>query len=176
MAKALLTLVFFLASSLLIAAPAPAATPKKQLNWSELSTEQQQTLSPLSAEWDVMDAIQKRKWLGIAKRYPKMKPAAQMNATKRMQDWAALTPSERQAARERFRKLEKLPLDKKQTLSQKWEQYQQLPEAEREQLRELANRKKNQSRVVKDPAHSSSSPATTSSSKAPHVNGANQTK
>src|SRR6266446_5307348 len=51
-----------------------------------------------------------------------------------MQAWAKLTPKERQAARERYKKMEKLPPEKKQGLKQQWEEYNRLPEQERRKL------------------------------------------
>lgn len=134
MAKALFAIALCIFAGLIPLA-VHAAAPKKQLVWSELSAEQQQILSPLSADWDNIEAAPKRKWLGIAKRYPAMKPAEQANVQQRMQDWAQLTPQQRQAARERYKKLEKLPPEKKSSLPEKWEQYQQLSESERQQLR-----------------------------------------
>jgi len=38
----------------------------------------------------------------------------QVRVQRRMQAWAKLTPKERQAARERYKKMEKLPPEKKQ--------------------------------------------------------------
>lgn len=146
MAKTFIAIILFLVAATSIN-NTQAAAPKKQLSWAELSVEQQQLLEPLSSGWDDLDASRKRKWLGIAKRYPTMKPSEQENVRKRMQDWASLTPQQRQAARDRFRKLEKLPPEKKQSLTDKWEEYQQLPESERERLRALERNRKVSSTV-----------------------------
>jgi hypothetical protein len=45
-----------------------------------------------------------------------------------------LTPEERRAARERYKKIETLPPDKKQALKQQWDEYNRLPEQERRKL------------------------------------------
>ncbi len=131
MAKALLVLALWVCIPL---SAALAAAPKKPPTWAELKPEQQQILAPLAYEWDHHDPARKRKWLGNAKRYPKMKPDAQARAQKRMQAWVRLTPAERRAARERYKKLESLPADKRQALRQEWEEYNRLPEQERRKL------------------------------------------
>ena len=151
MAKALFAIALCILA-ILVPLTVHAAAPKKQLLWSELSPAQQQILYPLSADWDNMEAARKRKWLGIAKRYPAMKPAEQTNVQRRMQDWAQLTPQQRETARERYKKLEKLPPEKKSSLQEKWEQYQQLPEEERQQLRATTKARKPAVSVQKAPS------------------------
>jgi len=64
-----------------------------------LASEQQQILAPLSDDWDNFEPQRKRNWIGIAKRYPNMKPDEQVRVQRRMQAWAKLTPKERDAAR-----------------------------------------------------------------------------
>ena len=137
MAKALLALALCLFASYSVFAAAPK---KKPPTWAELSPEQQKVLSPLSEEWNKLDAPRRRKWLGIAKRYPSMKPEEQAKVQKQMQPWAKLTPDERRTARERFKRIEKLPPRERQALAQKWQQYKQLPEDERSKLGSTAKK------------------------------------
>ncbi|MBI2959885.1 MAG: DUF3106 domain-containing protein, partial [Betaproteobacteria bacterium] len=80
-------------------------------------------LAQLASEWDKLDPQRKRKWVGIAKRYPSMKADEQARVQRRMQEWAKLSPAQRSAARERYKKLEKLPREKRQTLMNEWDQY-----------------------------------------------------
>lgn len=119
------------------AAQAPAETPKAskaakarakakapaRLPWAELTAEQQQVLAPLQAEWDTLEPARKRKWIGIAKRYPKMTPKGQERVQRRMQAWANLTPEQRRQARETYKRLAKSP-EKKKALRDKWSEYQ----------------------------------------------------
>jgi hypothetical protein len=112
-----------------IAAPLPA-TPAKPL-WSELKLDQQQALSPLASEWDKLDGTQKQKWLVISKKYASLKPDQQIRLQERMRDWVKLTPDQRRAARENYSKAKKLDASRK---SEKWEQYQQLPEETKKKL------------------------------------------
>ena len=97
MAKALFAVALWLCTSLSVLAATPQ---KKPPTWGELTQEQQQILAPLAGDWDNLEPARKRNWIGIAKRYPKMKPDEQARAQRRMQAWAKLTPEERQKARE----------------------------------------------------------------------------
>lgn len=115
-------LAFLVGFSAFAAAPA-----KKNPAWVDLSPAQQQTLKPLAAEWDALDAPRRAKWLGIAKRYPSMSATEQKRVQERMAEWVNLTPDQRRAAREQYRKIGKLPPAKREVVSQHWEEYQQLP-------------------------------------------------
>lgn len=132
MAKALLAIalsLIFASSSVLAAGP-----KKKQPSWDELSREQQQVLAPLAPDWNNFSARRKRKWLGIAERYPVMEPLEQAKVQRKMRPWSKLTPEQRRAARKRFKKLQELATQKQQSLSEKWEEYRRIPEAERKQF------------------------------------------
>lgn len=111
-------------------AATPQASPAKPL-WSELKLDQQQALSPLASEWDKLDGTQKQKWLVISKKYASLKPDQQIRLQERMRDWVKLTPEQRRAARENYSKAKKLDASRK---SEKWEQYQQLPEETKKKL------------------------------------------
>ena len=102
--------------------------------WAELTAEQQQVLSPLKPDWDRLATENKRKWLGIAKRYPKLAPQEQERVQKRMQDWARLTPEQRRVARESYKSIAKAPPDKRANLRAQWAQYQALSPKERQSL------------------------------------------
>lgn len=126
-----------LAFSLL--SPAQAAVPElRQPAWAELSLEQKQILSPLSRDWNKMEAAHKKKWLGIAKRYPTMKPEEQARVQRRMQDWANLTPEQRTQARTQYKSLKTAPPEHKADIKKKWDQYKELPDEEKKRLAEKA--------------------------------------
>lgn len=122
-----------------------AAPAKKNPSWSELTPEQQQILKPLAGEWDTLETSSRTKWLGIAKRYPKMTPTGQKRVQSRMSDWVKLTPDQRRNAREQYRKIGKLPPDKREEFSQQWEEYQQLPDDVKKRLAAEQHRKTVQS-------------------------------
>lgn len=112
-----------------------AAPPRKAPpSWAELSAQQQQILAPLKTDWDTLDPDGRRKWLGIAKRYPNMKPEAQERVQRRMQAWTQLSPEERRQARETYKRIAKVPPERRQALQEQWAEYQALPPEERERL------------------------------------------
>lgn len=110
----------------------------RQPGWAELTQEQKQILAPLARDWDKMEAFRKKKWLGIAKRYPTMKPEEQARVQRRMQDWASLTPEQRSQARTQYKSLITAPPETKQAIKQKWEQYKELPDEEKKRLAKKA--------------------------------------
>jgi hypothetical protein len=122
-----------LAALLLACAAASAfAAPKDRgPQWASLTADQQQVLAPLAAEWDRLSLPHKTKWLGIAKRYPAMKPDAQKRAQGRMQKWAKLTPEQRWQAREQYRSIGKMAPDRREELRRHWAEYQSLPPHEK---------------------------------------------
>jgi len=121
MAKALLGIALALCLGISVAQAQQAKNP----TWGQLTSEQRQILAPIQGEWDKLDAPRKRKWLGIAQRYPKMKPEEQERLQLRMNEWASLTPAQRQAAREKYREFEQLPPDERQVVRKKWDEYKQ---------------------------------------------------
>jgi len=122
MAKALLGIALSLCLGISFA---HAQTAKQSPPWSQLTQEQQGILAPIQGEWDKLDPPRKRKWLGIAQRYPKMKREEQERLQRRMQEWASLTPAQRQAAREKYKEFEQLPAQEQQAVRKKWEEYKE---------------------------------------------------
>ena len=133
-----LAVALWLASSLGHAVPLP---PLSQPSWTELSTEQKRILSPLSAQWDKMNGFQRKKWLGIAKRYSSLSTEEQARLERRMTDWAKLTPDERKRAREKYKSLQKGPPEKKEATKLKWQEYEELPDSEKTRLKAEAAQK-----------------------------------
>jgi len=114
----------------------PAAKAKAQVRpaWAELTAEQQMILAPLKADWESLEPERRRKWVGVAKRYPGMTLKSQERVQRRMQAWAKLTPEQRRQARETYKQLAKVPPEKRGKLREQWAEYQQLPPQERESL------------------------------------------
>ena len=117
------------------AAKAPRAIPGGRPAWAELTAEQQQTLAPLKADWETIESERRQKWIGIAKRYPRMKAQEQERVQRRMQAWAKLTPEQRRQARENYKRLAKEPRDERhKDLREEWAEYQALSPHERQSL------------------------------------------
>jgi hypothetical protein len=122
--------------------PAQAAVPQlRQPAWAELTAEQKQILAPLAQDWDKLEGYRRKKWLGIAQRYPSMSPDEQARLQRRMKDWAALTPEQRRKVREQYKVLQKAPPEHREAVKQKWQEYKELPEDEKKRLAETAARK-----------------------------------
>ena len=115
------------------AASSALAAPKdKRPEWASLTADQQQVLEPLAGDWDrKLTTEQKVKWLGIAKRYPKMTPLGQKRVLTRMRNWAKLTPQQRDQAREQYRNIAKVAPDRRIELRKYWADYQALPPHEK---------------------------------------------
>jgi hypothetical protein len=106
------------------AATAAETKPVKPA-WSELTPAQQRILGPLEEDWQTLDTTRRKKWVGVANRYPKMKPDEQERLQARMKEWAKLTPEQRRLARERYLAISKMPPDKREELRSQWHAYQQ---------------------------------------------------
>lgn len=118
------------------AAAKPSAKAKAPVRpvWAELTADQQMILAPLKADWESLEPERRRKWIGVAKRYPQMTPKGQERVQRRMQAWAKLTPEQRREARENYKRLAKARAEKRQQLAQRWAEYQALSPAERERF------------------------------------------
>lgn len=115
--------------------PTLATTPL----WGELETSQQAALSPLKPSWSELNDVQRRKWLAIVKNFSKLTPEDQLKIQERMAAWAALKPAERERARENFATAKSTGTSGK---SVSWEEYQALPQDEREKLALQAPKKR----------------------------------
>ena len=114
---------------------AHAAVPEiGQPTWVQLTQEQQQILAPLAQDWDQMEGYRRKKWLGIAKHYPAMKPDEQARVQQNIKTWASLTPEQRRKARDRYKNLQKAPPEQRAVIKQKWEEYKDLPQEEKKRL------------------------------------------
>lgn len=106
-----------------VSKPAKKAT-RTGPEWAELNADQQRILAPLKSDWGNLSPERRRKWLGIAKRYPAMKPLEQERVEDRMQRWANLSPEQRAQARENFKRMAKASAEKRRKLREQWAQYQ----------------------------------------------------
>ncbi len=83
-----------------------------------------------------MESVGKKKWLGIADRYPSMSPKEQRRVIERMREWARLTPQQRAKVRDSYKDFNQLPPEQKKTVKEKWKAYSNLPAEERQRVRE----------------------------------------
>ena len=97
--------------------------------WSSLTAQQQTALEPLKEHWGGLSASHQRKWVALAHNYHRLPPAEQATLQRSMSEWAQLSASQRARARLNFNEVRRVPTDEKRA---KREQYQALPEQERE--------------------------------------------
>ena len=132
-------MILCLALATSIAAEPPATafigTPP-QPGWNSLGPQQKTILAPLAGEWDKMDNIRRKKWLGIAERYPGMKPDEQHRVQDRMREWANLAPEQRAKIRDSYKEFNQLPAEQKKVVKQKWEAYSNLTPEEKQRVRQ----------------------------------------
>lgn len=144
---ALVTALMF-GSPLQAQTPAARSTAASELAWAALSPAQRAALLPLQSQWNSIEDGRKRKWLDIAARYPRMTAEQQQRLRDRMAEWAAMTPTQRNAARIQFETARLVPPDERQA---RWDAYQALPEAQRQALAEQAARRAPAARVAARP-------------------------
>ena len=103
-----------------------------QVQWSELTPQQQTALTPLAEQWSQLSAVQQRDWMAVSRRYARMSPDERQTLQNRMTEWAALTPSQRNQARFNFNAI-KSDLSAEERRA-KWEEYRNLPPTEKDRL------------------------------------------
>lgn len=148
--------------------PAPAPAPASVIpqiaapGWNELSQDQQSALLPLQKAWPDLSDGQRRKWIAVIKNFGKLSSQDQVKIQDRMEDWAALKPSERERARENFATAKLAPAGSK---AGSWDEYQALPQDERDRLAAQALAKKpragksGKALVISPPVQAPSAPA-----------------
>ena len=135
MARPLLAVALWLCFLL----PAHALAEAGQPAWVRLNSQQKQVLAPLAQDWDGMDSARRKKWLGIATRYPSMTPLEQQRIQSQMRDWAALTPDQRKQVRDKYKNIKQLPPEKHEKIKHKWREYEQLREEQKKAASSLDN-------------------------------------
>ena len=105
--------------------------PLAQPLWSDLTRSQQQILEPFSAQWNALPLTEKRAWADLARRFPKMPAEEQQRVSRRIADWAALTPEQRRIARANYRLAQQVARD---NVLSDWENYQSMTPEQRSVL------------------------------------------
>jgi len=104
-------------------------------------------LAPLAKDWDATESFRRKKWVGIAQRYPSMTPEQQQRVQGQMKTWANMSPEERNVVRQKFKQLNKASPEQRATIRKEWEQYDELSEADKQQFKQHAAKKKAQKRL-----------------------------
>lgn len=106
--------------------------PLVQPLWSELTPAQQRELAPFAQQWNAWPLEEKRAWVRLADRLPKLPADQQARARARIAEWAALSPEQRRLARQNFRLARQLPAERR---VQQWQRYDTMTPEQKEVLR-----------------------------------------
>ncbi len=113
-------------------APRASLLPLVQPLWSDLDPAQRAVLAPFETQWNGWSAAEKRSWVRLADRFPKMSSQARERAEGRIREWAALSPEQRRLARQNYRLARRLAPDERQA---QWERYREMTPEQRSVLR-----------------------------------------
>lgn len=100
--------------------------------WRDLALRQRKVLQPFEAEWNGWSAKDKKAWLSLADRFPRLSEAGKARAQRRIRQWAALSPEQRRVARANYRMARQLPANERVV---KWLRYRQMTPEQRAVLR-----------------------------------------
>jgi hypothetical protein len=102
--------------------------PLVQPLWSDLTAAQQSVLQPFEPQWNSLPLAEKRAWVALADRFPRMAPDAQRRVERRIVQWAELTPAQRELARANYRLAKELPKDERVA---EWQNYRSMTPEQR---------------------------------------------
>lgn len=136
--KGLFVLFLCFAQSIAMGAIVGSKKDDASAEWQRLVVEQKIALAPLQNEWATFSLSERREWLRIASRYPKLKPEEQQRLQARMTEWSHMTRTQRRIARKNFQANRALPSRSK---AQAWQNYQSLSENHKKALAKNANTK-----------------------------------
>lgn len=117
--------------------PEKDAEPTSGPSWQELDATQKNALQPLAPRWAILSELQKRRWLAIAKNFPRLPTKEQQRLHARMTEWASLSAQQRSQARLNYAVTNQLSADSKRA---QWEAYQALSEEEKSRLAAATHR------------------------------------
>ncbi len=100
--------------------------------WSSLAEGERKLLEPFAEQWNTWSAAEKRVWVSLAGRFPKLAPAEQAKAKERIAEWAALSPAERKQARANYRLARQMSSEERVT---QWQRYEEMTPAQQRVLR-----------------------------------------
>jgi hypothetical protein len=116
--------------------PRPSLLPLARPLWSELTDGQRSVLQPFAGNWNALPQSEKKAWLDVARRFPRMKPEAQARVARRIAEWAALGAEERRIARANYQLAQRIARDQ---VAADWESYQSMTPEQRSVLGTVGN-------------------------------------
>lgn len=90
--------------------------------WIQLSIPERTALTPIAYDWDHLPAEQRLRLLKVVKEFAKLTPTQQQIFYARLKPWTQMTPAQRNAARDNFKKLQELPKSEQGQIKRLWSQ------------------------------------------------------
>lgn len=119
-----------------VSAVRPSLLPLVEPLWSDLNRAQQAALAPFEPEWNSWAVPEKKSWVALADRLPRMSTAKRETAQRRIIEWAKLTPDQRRQARANYRLAKERPVDARVT---EWENYRSMTQEQQRVLRQVGS-------------------------------------
>ncbi|TVO70976.1 MAG: DUF3106 domain-containing protein [Sedimenticola selenatireducens] len=117
---------------LVLTMPAIAA----ELDWDQLSAEEQRILKPFGDRWETLSDERRQKLQKGAQRWQNMTPEQRQQAKQRIQTWKKLSPEEQASIRQKYQAFKKLPPAQQERIRKLRERFQLMPPERRKALRE----------------------------------------
>lgn len=100
--------------------------------WSQLTRLQKDVLAPFKDQWNGWSTAEKRSWVLLANRFPRLGAQEQERARVRIAQWATLSPAQRETARASIRLFRDTGPGERQA---EWQRYQQMTQEQKAVLR-----------------------------------------
>jgi Protein of unknown function (DUF3106) len=100
--------------------------------WVDLSPANKVFLKPFEKSWYTLTPVERKSWVTLANKVPKLSAPEQKKAAARVNEWAALTPEQRKLARANYRLAQNLNKDER---TEQWQRYESMTPAQQAVLR-----------------------------------------
>ncbi len=101
--------------------------------WVDLSDRQRQILKPFESQWNTWPSAEKKVWVVLADRFPSFSPRAKGRALVRIKEWAALSQTQRETARQNYQLARERGKAEREA---EWRQYQRMTPEQQSVLRD----------------------------------------
>lgn len=111
-----------LVSFMILAGLCASSSAAEVARWHQLTAAQQGALMPLASIWDGLPTGQRETLLKLGAGYGRLDTRGQRLFRARLLQWTLLTPSQRQLARDNYRRLIDMPAAQQAQIRQRWRQ------------------------------------------------------
>lgn len=101
--------------------------------WVDLTEQQREILKPFESQWNTWPSEEKKVWVVLANRFPGFSPRAKGRAMVRIKEWASLSQSQRETARQNYQLARERGKAEREA---EWRQYQQMTPEQQSVLRD----------------------------------------